>query len=113
MCVLAKTLQLCPTLSDPMDCSPPGFSAYGLLQAGTLEWVAMPSSREIFPTQGSNLCLWHVDSLPLGPPAWVLSRFSRVRLFATLWTVASQASMSMGFSRPEYWSGLPYPSPGR
>ena len=44
---------------------------------------------------------------------WVLSRFSRVRLFATLWTVASQASLSMGFSRPEYWSGLPFPSPGR
>ena len=37
---------------------------------------------------------------------------SRVRLFATLWTVAYQASPSMGFSRQEYWSGLPFPSPG-
>ena len=37
---------------------------------------------------------------------------SRVRLFATLWTVAHQASPSMGFSRQEYWSGLPFPSPG-
>ena len=37
---------------------------------------------------------------------------SRVRLFATLWTVAYQASLSMGFSRQEYWSGLPFPSPG-
>ena len=37
---------------------------------------------------------------------------SRVRLFATLWTVVRQASPSMGFSRPEYWSGLPFPSPG-
>ena len=37
---------------------------------------------------------------------------SRVRLFATLWTVAHQASLSMGFSRQEYWSGLPFPSPG-
>ena len=37
---------------------------------------------------------------------------SRVRLFATLWTVARQASPSMGFSRQEYWSGLPFPSPG-
>ena len=37
---------------------------------------------------------------------------SRVRLFATPWTVAYQASLSMGFSRQEYWSGLPFPSPG-
>ena len=42
----------------------------------------------------------------------MLSRFSRVRLFATLWTVAHQAPPSMGFSRQEYWSGLPVPSPG-
>ena len=42
----------------------------------------------------------------------VLSRFSRVRLFATLWTVAYQVPPSMGFSRQEYWSGLPFPSPG-
>ena len=44
--------------------------------------------------------------------ACMLSRFSRVRLFATLWAVASQAPLSMGFSRQEYWSGLPYPPPG-
>ena len=37
---------------------------------------------------------------------------SRVRIFATLWTVANQAPLSMGFSRQEYWSGLPFPSPG-
>ena len=37
---------------------------------------------------------------------------SRVRLFATPWTVAYQAPLSMGFSRQEYWSGLPFPSPG-
>ena len=37
---------------------------------------------------------------------------SRVQLFATPWTVAYQASQSMGFSRQEYWSGLPFPSPG-
>ena len=42
----------------------------------------------------------------------LLSRFSRVRLFATLWTVALQAPLSMGFSRQEYWSGLPCPAPG-
>ena len=42
----------------------------------------------------------------------VLSRFSGVQLFATLWTVVHQAPLSMGFSRQEYWSGLPSPSPG-
>ena len=41
--------------------------------------------------------------------ACILSRFSHIRLFVTLWTVALQAPMSMGFSRQEYWSGLPYP----
>ena len=42
----------------------------------------------------------------------LLSRFSRVQLFATPWTVAHQAPLSIGFSRQEYWSGLPFPSPG-
>ena len=42
----------------------------------------------------------------------VLSPFSRVRLFASLWTVAHQVPQSMGFSRQEYWSGLPFPPPG-
>ena len=41
-----------------------------------------------------------------------MNSLSRVRLFATLWTVAYQAPLSMGFSRQEYWSGLPFPSPG-
>ena len=43
MCVLS--LQLCPALCNPMDCSPPGFFVHGILQARILEWVAMPSSR--------------------------------------------------------------------
>ena len=42
----------------------------------------------------------------------MLSHFSRVQLFATLWTITHQASLSMGFSRQEYWSGLPCPPPG-
>ena len=42
----------------------------------------------------------------------MLSRFSRVRLFVTPWTVGCQAPLSMGFSRQEHWSGLPCPSPG-
>ena len=49
--------QLCPTLCDPMDCSPPGSTVHVILQARILEWVAIVFSRGIFPTQGSNLCL--------------------------------------------------------
>ena len=53
------------------------------------------------------------DKLGVGlTDACMLSRFSRVQLFATLWTAASQARLSMGFSRQEYWSGLPFPPPG-
>ena len=49
-----KSLQSCPSVCDPVDCSPPGFSVHGILQARILEWVAAPSYRGIFPTQGSN-----------------------------------------------------------
>ena len=56
----AQSLQSCPTLCDLMDCSPPGSSVHGILQARILECVAMPSSRGIFPTQGPNLCLLHL-----------------------------------------------------
>ena len=42
----------------------------------------------------------------------MLSHSSRVQLFATPWTVAHQAPRSMGFSKQEYWSGLPFPTPG-
>ena len=54
---IAKSLQLCPTLYDPMDCSPPGSSVHGILQARILEWVAISFSRGIFLTQGLNLHL--------------------------------------------------------
>ena len=75
----------------------------------------------IFPTQGSNLGLTHFSQVlyHLSHLESVQSRsenevklLSRVRLFATPWTVAYQAPLSMGFSRQEYWSGLPFPSPG-
>ena len=64
-CVCAKSLQSCPTLCDPMDCSPPGSSVHGILRSRILEWVAMPS-------RGSNLHLlhllhWQAGSLPLAP----------------------------------------------
>ena len=88
----AKSLQSCPTLCDPTDGSPPGSPVPGILQARTLEWVAIsfsnPWERKV-----------KVKSL------------SRVLLLATPWTAAHQAPPSMGFSRQEYWSGVPLPSP--
>ena len=84
----AKSLQLCPTLCNPIDGSPPGSPVPGILQAGTLEWVA---------TSFSNAWKWKVK----------VKLLSRVRLLATPWTAAYQAPLSMGFSRREYWSGLP------
>ena len=88
----AKSLQSCPTLCDPMDCSLPGFSIPGILQARTLEWVAISFS---------NAWKWKVK----------VKSLSHVLLLATPWTAAHQAPPSMGFSRQEYWSGVPLPSP--
>ena len=75
LCVHAKLLQSSQILFDPKDCSSPGSSVHGILQARILEWVAMPSSREIFLTQGSKLCLlrllhcrWILYPEPLGKP---------------------------------------------
>ena len=88
----AKLLQSCPTLCDPIDGSPPGFPVPGILQARTLEWVAISFS---------NAWNWKVKGKSL----------RRVRLLATPWTAAHQAPLSMGFARQEYWSGVPLPSP--
>ena len=88
----AKLLQSCPTLCNPIDGSPPGSPVPGILQAGTLEWVAISFS---------NAWKWKVK----------VKSPSRVRLVKTPWTAAYQAPPSMGFSRQEYWSGLPLPSP--
>ena len=87
----AKLLQSCPTLCDPIDNSPPGFPIPGILQARTLEWVAISFS---------NAWKWTVK----------VKLLSCVRLLATPWTAAHQAPPSMGFSRQEYWSGVPSPS---
>ena len=88
----AKSLQSCPTLCDPIDGSPPGSPIPGILQARTLEWVAISFS---------NAWKWKVK----------VKSLSRVQLPATPWTAAHQAPLSMGFSRQEYWSGVPFPSP--
>ena len=101
----------------PMDYSLPGSSVHGISQARTLEWVCHFLFQVIYLTQGLNppLLHWQVDSLPLSHQGssldcvhvCVLSHFSSVWLFATLWTTACEASLSMGFSRQEYWNGLP------
>ena len=88
----AKSLQSCPTLCDPIDRSRPGSPIPGILQARTLEWVAMSFS---------NAWKWKVK----------VKSLSCVRLFSTPWTAAHQAPLSMGLSRQEYWSGVPLPSP--
>ena len=88
----AKWRQLCSTLCDPIDGSPPGSSVPGILQARTLEWVAISFS---------NARKWKAK----------VKSLSRVRLLATPWTAAHQAPPSTEVSRQEYWSGSPVPSP--
>ena len=63
LCVCVKLPQSCPILCNPMDCSPLGSSVHGILQARILEWVAMPSSRGSFLTQGSNPGLLHCSQI--------------------------------------------------
>ena len=85
----AKSLQSCPTLCDPRDGSPPGSPVPGILQARALEWVAISFSKA---------WKWKVK----------VKSLSRAWPSATPWTAAHQAPPSMGFSRQEYWSGLPW-----
>ena len=68
-CARVLSLQLCPTLWDPIDCSPPVPSVHGILQARILEWVAMPSSRASSQPrdQTRGLLRWHEDSFPSEP----------------------------------------------
>ena len=87
----AKSLQSCPALCDPIDGSPPGSTVPGILQARTLEWVAISFS---------NAWKWAVK----------VKSLHRVWLLATPWTAAHKAPLSMGFSRQEDWSGVPLSS---
>ena len=84
----ANSLQSCLTLCDLKDGSPPGSPIPEVLQARALEWVAISSS---------NVWKWKVK----------VKSLSRVWLLVTPWTAAYQAPPSMGFSRQEYWSGVP------
>ena len=87
----AKSLQSCPTLCDPIDGGPPGSPVPGILQARTLEWVSI----------SFNAWKWKVK----------VKLLSRVWPSTTPWTAAHPAPLFMGFSRQEYWSGVPLPSP--
>ena len=90
----AESLQLCPTLCDPIDGSPPGSPVPGILQARTVEWVAISFS---------NAWQWEVQ----------MKSLTHLWLLATPWpwAAAHQAPPPMGFSRQECWSGLPLPAP--
>ena len=94
MAAAAKSLQLqsCLILCYPIDGGPTGSPVPGILHARTLEWVTISSS---------NAWKWKVK----------VKSFSPVWLCATPWTAAYQAPPSMGFSRQEYWSWVPLPSP--
>ena len=115
-----------------MDCSPPGSFVHGVSQARTLEWVTLSySSVSSWPRGRTRVSCktpaLQADSLALSHhliirvlPSWphldlllllLLSHYSRVRLCTTAQTAAHQAPPSMGFSRQEYWSGVPLPSP--
>ena len=151
-----------------MDCSLPGSSLHGILQARVLEWVAISFSRgssqpgnqtgvsalqaDSLPIELSGKRQWFVMSIQINRAAllilvglihtfvvntrsgrqlfwswlcsltcvelacyrpfwWLVHVFSHVRLSATPWTVAHQAPLSMEFSRQDYWSGLPFPTP--
>ena len=84
----AKSLQLCPTLCDPIHCSPPGSSVPGILQAGILEWVAISFSNACMDAKSLQSCSTLCDPM----------------------AAAHRAPLSTGFSRQEYCSGLPYSS---
>ena len=100
----SEVAQSCPTLCDSMDCRLPDFFVHGILQARVLEWVVISFSRgSSLPSNQTGVSCIESE---------VMKLLSRVRLFAIPWTVVYQASLSTGFSRQGYWSGLSFPSPG-
>ena len=90
----SEVSQSCPTPSNPMDCSLPDSSVHGIFQARVLEWGAIAFCEQ---KHYEHLCGGLVTK---SSPTLV-----------TPWTVACQAPLSMGFSRQEYWTELPFPSP--
>ena len=133
----SEVAQSCPTLCDPMDCSLSGSSVHGIFQARVLEWIAVSFSRgssqprnrsRVSHIAGRYFTIWaNREAQPrlkpqLNSKMWpnteleakekmLLSHFSHVRLCGTPQMAAHQDAPSMGFSRQEHWSGLPFPSP--
>ena len=105
-------------LWELMNYSLPRSSIHGIFQARVLEWVAISFARGssrprdrtwVSRIVGRRLTIWATREVSF---IFSVKSLSRVRLFATPWTIACHAPRSMGFSRQEYWSGLPFPSPG-
>ena len=114
----SEVAQLCLTLHNPMDCSLLGSSIHGIFQARVLEWVAVAFSEKQ-PKLGQMEKKWGLIALiskifskRIRKKPTCGQSLSHVWFFVTLWTVAPQAPLSMGFSRQEYWSELPFHSPG-
>ena len=121
--VKVKVAQSCPTLCNPMN-----YTVHGILQARILTWIAFPfSSRSSRPRNLTRVSCIAGDSLPTeisGKPCneiyckclgWILKRaymLSCAGLFATPLDCSLQVPLSMGLFRQDYWSGLPFPSPG-
>ena len=121
----ANLFQSCLTLCDPMDYRLPGSSIYGITQTRILERVAISFSRGF-----SGPREWTQRPRDWIQVSCIVDRFftvwatketllvikvkprSHIRLFATPWAIGYQAPLSMGLTRQEYWSGLPFPSPG-
>ena len=136
MCLIT---QLCPTLCDPTDCRPPGSSVHGDSpgnNTGVLPCPHRPYAAAATAAKSLQSCPTLCDPIDSSPPGSTvldspgkhtgvgchfllqcikvkMKSLSRVRFFATPWTAAYQAPLSMGFSRQEYWSGVPLPSPKR
>ena len=116
----AKSFQLCPTLCDPMVCSPPGSSVHVILQARILEWVAMPFSRGIFLIQGSNqdlnLCLlgllhwqrvlYHEHHLLVKLKCWQLLRLDQSQEDKEKQQIERKLKEKNSKNKSKYWENL-------
>ena len=140
--------QSCPTLCDPMDCSPPGSTVHGISQARVLDWAVVSFSRgsswprdqaRVSRNVDRRFTIWASrEVLYLFPILHILTNTLSIFIFFFFfflvlpvyfyqpislhprahmlshvipWTSARQTPLSMDFSRQEYWSGLPFPSP--
>ena len=129
-CMHAKSLQLCPTLCNPMDLASYFYVAvavqplFTFVLCASLKCSIAKSCPTPLQLHGlyvacqaplsmgfSSQEYWSRLPFPSPMHACMLSRLSHVRLSATPWTAAHQAPLPTGFSREEYWSGLPFPSP--